>query len=209
MTQTRNATPAPVRGLVALLLAFLVTLMPLLASPAAAAPELTLQSTDTSGAVPVIRKDFQVPNDGGQVFYIQRSPNANTVVYATRMKGGAIDPDAPISAYWRRYNNDGAATALGALERRLAYGVNAKANGDGSYRVTFRALPSKSMTLRMEGGRPALFMPMGGADARLVYAYLDVDDGGLIPRVTGLKIVGRIPSGQYVTETYRVKGGEL
>ena len=51
-------------------------------------------------------------------------------------------------------------------------------------------------------------MPMGNAEARLIYAYLDVEDG-LIPSVTGLKIVGRLPSGQYVTETYRVKGGEL
>lgn len=206
MAQTRTATPAPVRGLVALLFAFLIALI--LAAPAWAAPQLDLVSRDTTAALPVIRKDYPVPNDGGQVFYIQRSPNANTVVYGTRVAGGQIDPKAPVSAYWRRFNTGGEAKALGGLERRMAYGVNAQPNGDGTYRVTFRALPAKSMTLRMEGGRPALFMPMGNAEARLIYAYLDVEDG-LIPSVTGLKIVGRLPSGQYVTETYRVKGGEL
>lgn len=206
MAQTRTATPAPVRGLVALLFAFLTTLIA--AAPAGAAPQLNLVSRDTTSSQPVIRKDFPVPNDGGQVFYIQRSPNANTVVYGTKVTGGQIDPKAPVSAYWRRFNNDGAAKALGGMERRLAYGASAKPNGDGTYRVSFTALPAKSMTLRMEGGRPALFMPMGDAEARLIYAYLDVEDG-LIPSVTGLKIVGRLPSGQYVTETYRVKGGEL
>lgn len=206
MAQTRTATPAPVRGLVALLFAFLTTLIA--AAPAGAAPQLDLVSRDTSGGLPVIRKDFPVPNDGGQVFYIQRSPNANTVVYGTRVAGGQIDPKAPVSAYWRRFNTGGEAKALGAFERRMAYGVKSSANGDGSYAVRFTALPAKTMTLRMEGGRPALFMPMGNAEAKLIYAYLDVEDG-LIPKVTGLKIVGRLPSGDYVTETYRVKGGEL
>jgi len=206
MSQTRTATPAPVRGLVALLLAFFTALT--LAASATAAPQLDLVSRDTSAALPVVRPDFQVPNDSGQVFYIQRSPNANTVVYGTRVAGGRIDPAAPVSGYWRRFNTDGATKALGGFERRMAYGVESRPIGDGTYSVSFTALPAKTMTLRMEAGRPALFMPMGDAEAKLIYAYLDVEDG-LIPSVKGLRIVGRLPSGQYVTETYRVKGGEL
>ncbi|WP_375686995.1 DUF4833 domain-containing protein [Pseudooceanicola sp. LIPI14-2-Ac024] len=209
MVHHGTSAPAPSRRLVVLLFALLGLLIAALAGPAEAAPSLTLENRATASRQPVINPAFQVPNDAGQVFYIQRSPNANTVVYGTRVAGGQIDSSAPVSAYWRRFNNDGGTKGLSTLERNFAYGVNAKANGDGTYRVTFKALPSKTMTLRMEGGRPALFMPMGDAEARLIYAYLDVDDGGLVPSVTGLKIVGQYPSGQYVTETYRVKGGEL
>lgn len=207
MTHSPTASPVRARGLVALLLLILTAFV--LQPRDATAATLALQSRESAGALPQIQPNWPVPRDGGQVFYIQRSPNKNTVVYAARMENGAIDPNRPIQAYWRRFNDAGEAKALNGIERRLAYGVNARANGDGTYRVTFKALPSKSMTLRMDGGRPALFLQMGEAEAQLVYAYLEVDEGGLIPSVTDLKLIGRLPSGSYVMETYRVKGGEL
>ncbi|WP_301069098.1 DUF4833 domain-containing protein [Pseudooceanicola sp.] len=181
-----------------------------LAAPAAqAAPKLSLQSRQVTAAMPVFRSEFPRPKDGGQVFFIQRSPNSNTVVYAARVTGGQLDAKSPVSAYWRRYNTDGAAKGLSGMERRLAYGVSASSNGDGTYDVSFKALPTVKPILRVEKGRPALFTRMGDEEARMIYAYLDVDDGGLFPRVTGLKLVGRLASGKYVTETYRVTGGEL
>ncbi|WP_176440839.1 DUF4833 domain-containing protein [Oceanicola sp. 22II-s10i] len=189
----------------ALFLAFL-TAVALTAAPATAAPQLSLENRAVSGAMPVVNGAYQTPRDGGQVFYIQRSSNANTVVYATKVSGGQIDPKTPVSAYWRRYNTSGEAKALGSMERSMAYGVSSKANGDGTYNVSFKALPSKVMTLKVVDGRPALFSRMGDTDARLVYAYLDVDESGLLPKVTRLKLIGRAPSGKYVMETYKVNG---
>lgn len=208
MARTNRVTPAST-GFAALFLALTMALTALVAAPAAqAAPQLVLQGAQTSGSLPVVEGSYPKPNDGGQVFYIQRSTNPNTVVYASKVAGGQIDSSAPISAYWRRYGSNGAAKALSGLERRVAYGVNAKAAGNGTYRVTFRALPSKTMTLRMADGRPALFTDTSKGEARMIYAYLDVKDG-LIPQVTGLKMIGRLSSGQYITETYQVKGGAL
>ncbi|MGH1423972.1 MAG: DUF4833 domain-containing protein [Pseudooceanicola sp.] len=209
MNQTRTVTPGFAKGLMALLVA-LVVAFATAPAPASAKAKLDLQSRNVTSSMPVFRKDFKRPNDRGQVFFIQRSPNANTVVYAGKMASAdALATKGTISAYWRRYNTSGEAKALSGLERRMAYGANAKSNGDGTYRVTFKALPAMVATLKVVDGRPALFTRMGDSDARLIYAYLDVDDGGLFPRVTGLKLVGKSASGKYVTETYRVTGGEL
>ncbi len=209
MAHYQSVSPAPARGLVTFIIAVAMTFTLLFAAPAEAGPSLSLQSRQVTGSMPVIRKDFPLPKDGGQVFYIQRSPNANTVVYATKVTNGQIDTKSPVIAYWRRFNTDGGVKGLKSLERRMAYGVSAKAKGDGTYRVTFKALPSMTTVLRMDKGRPALFAQMGESEARLVYAYLEVDDGGLLPRVTGLKLVGKTAAGKYVTETYKVSGGEL
>ncbi len=209
MTQIRTESPAFARGLMALLLLIVTTVFAFTAMPAGAAPSLTLKSRDVSAEMPVFRSEFPKPDDPAQIFYIQRSPNSNTVVYATRVENGRIDPEQPVLAYWRRYNTTGEARALKAMERRLAYGASASRQSDDSYKVTFKALESLTATLRLENGRPALFRDMGGTEARLVYAYLEVDEGGLFPKVTELSLVGRTPSGQYVTETYDVKGGVL
>lgn len=67
------------------------------------------------------------------LFIIERSKNKNVVCYAAKMKGGQIDPDDPIEAYWMDIDPEYVKAArakgvtsdrveLGVMESKLAYG---------------------------------------------------------------------------------------
>src|SRR5699024_959923 len=151
---------------------------------------------------------YPVPNDAGMVFYMQRSTNPNTVVYAARFGAdGRLDRSDPISAYWRRYNSDGRAKKLSFLERRMAYGVTTSRRAAGVFDMRFRAIPDIALTLGQRGpGQAVLSIAPQGQPIDLSYGYLEVDDSSLMPSVTGIKLYGqRRADGRPVQVTYAVR----
>src|SRR3569833_3950055 len=79
--------------------------------------------TETA-ALEKMRPEFKTPDEPNQLFFVQRSPNANTVVYAARLDAkGEIDRNDPVEAFWRKSNIAGAKVGLNFIERALAYGV--------------------------------------------------------------------------------------
>lgn len=193
-------------GLAGLVLAVLVA-----GTPAGAA-SLSLHAVEVVGTLPRANPAYPVPRDAGQVFYIQRSMNSNTVVYRANLRGdGSLDPRDPITAYWRRFNDAGEAVGLSFLERQFAYGVGARPlRGEDGFRVRFVALPALDFRLRIADGAPGLFLTEAGRELRLAYGYLDLDERGTIPRVTRLQLVGRaVAGGDVVRLTYDVSGGEV
>jgi len=136
--------------------------------------------------IPAVHPDFAVPNDPGLLFYVQRSSNANTVVYVARPD----HPDAPVAAYWRLFNTDGHARELNLAERLLVYGVGVHATGS-ALRFNVRALPERELTLAPDAnGRPAAWTRFAGRPVRLVYVYVQVDEHGLVPSVPWLDLFG-------------------
>jgi hypothetical protein len=144
--------------------------------------------------IPAMRADFPVPHDPNMLFYVERSVNANTVVYAAHLDpGGRIDPESPIDAYWRWYNVDGHRKPLNFVERVFAYGVTAVTHGPGDNEIDFKiaALPERALRLESDGhGHDQVVMRFGDRTARLVYVYLQVDDHGLMPKVTSVDLFG-------------------
>lgn len=176
------------------------------AAQTAQGSSVTLQSS-----MPVARPEFPVPTDKNVIFYIQRSSNSNTVVYTANLrKDGSIDPNEPVKAFWRRFNTSGERKALSFLEDRMAYGVRArKGNAPGEYKVTFVALPGRTATLRQAAdGSIEVTLGMGKYEATPAYAYVEVKDGGVMPKVERVRLYGRDQaSGKAVVETIRVGGG--
>src|SRR5437763_9064848 len=85
--------------------------------------ELTSSVTELD-QIPRMRPEYPVPNEPYMLYYIERSVNSNTVVYAAHTDSrGRIDPDTPVDAYWRWYNVDGHRKPLNLIERLIAYGV--------------------------------------------------------------------------------------
>ena len=77
-----------------------------------------------SAEIQQLRPEFKVPDEPNQLFYVQRSPNANTVVYAAKLDGqGNFDTRNPVEAFWRKFNIDGSKQPLNFMERMMAYGV--------------------------------------------------------------------------------------
>jgi hypothetical protein len=143
--------------------------------------------------IPAIRPEFPVPNEPNQLFYIERSVNANTVVYAARFdKHGQIDSRKPVDVYWRWYNVDGHRKPLNFIEDMLAYGVRTlPIDPPNAVAVKVVALPERQLVVDEDAkGRPEALIQIGKRTAKLVYVYLQVDNSGLMPNVTALDLFG-------------------
>jgi hypothetical protein len=171
--------------------AIVFSAMLMAASPA---PARDFSSTvSESEEVIRLRPEFKVPDEVNQLFYIQRSPNSNTVVYTARLDAqGNFDSRTPVEAYWRKFNIDGSRQPLNFIERMMAYGVKLNARQPGQA-VTFDivALPQRRLTLSLDARHhPQATMSIDGHTVKVVYVYLQVVEGGLMPRVPALDIFG-------------------
>jgi len=181
----------------------ILILLSLLVAVPAQARDFT-SSVSENPEVIHLRPEFKVPDEPGQLFYIQRSPNSNTVVYAAKLDGhGEFDSSAPVEAFWRKFNIDGAKLPLNFMERVMAYGVRMDAGHPGQP-ITFRvaALPDRKLTLAMDAQHhPQALMQVGTHTVKLNYVYLQVVEGGLLPSVPSLDIFGTdIASGKAIHE---------
>lgn len=157
-------------------------------------------------ATPAMAETYPVPKEPNQVFYVQRSLNPNTVIYAARLdKAGRLDPRQPVEVYWRRYNDEGERKELSGIERRLAFGVKAQAvkGMKNVFRVAVVSYPERVVTLKLVDGVPRLEGKVAGVPARLDHAYLEVDDSGTVPDVTRVRLHGfALATGEPVTESF-------
>jgi hypothetical protein len=157
----------------------------------AQARQMSSQITELD-QIPRVRPEFKVPDEPNQLFYVERSVNSNTVVYAANLDAhGAIDPNRPVDAFWRWYNVDGHKKGLNFIERMMAYGVR-----DNPQRLnqpitfTIVALPERILTLDLDDRKhPEALIQIGSHTVRLTYVYLEVVDG-VVPRVPSFDIFG-------------------
>jgi hypothetical protein len=161
-------------------------------------------SVSESNEIVHLRPEFKVPDEPNQLFYVQRSPNSNTIVYVAKLDAkGNFDSRTPVEAFWRKFNIDGSKKSLNFIERMMAYGVRV-ATGKAGQPVTFTiaALPERKLTLGLDAQhRPQATLAIGSRTVKLAYVYLQVEEGGLMPDVPSLDIVGTdIASGKAIRE---------
>jgi hypothetical protein len=176
----------------------LVMVLALLATPASARDFIS--EIKESAEIPRVRPEFRVPQEPNQLFYIQRSPNSNTVVYAAKLDDqGNLAASAPVEAFWRKFNIDGSKQPLNFIERMLAYGVKMDR---GKMSFSIAALPERKVTLSLDDEhRPQALMQIGNHLVKLAYVYLHVVEGGLMPKVPDLDIFGTdIANGKAIHE---------
>ena len=145
--------------------------------------------------------EYPAPQEPGQLFYLQRTGNSNTVVYVVaRTAVDKIDSQNPIRVYWRRFADAGEVKDLNFLERTLAYGVEHQAvDGDRErYLTHFVAYPKQKIVIEpAPGGRHRAVMPISGEPAQLECIYVEWRPlGGIIPNVLWVDIVGRSLDGR-------------
>ena len=167
------------------------------------ARDFTSQISEGS-EIPKLRPEFKVPDEPDQLFYVQRSPNSNTVIYAARLDAkGNLDRSTPVEGFWRKFNIDGSKQPLNFIERAMAYGVRLDSRKTGKP-VTFSiaALPERKVTVSLDNQhRPEALMQIGSHLVKVAYVYLQVVDGGLLPKIPSLDIFGTdIASGKAIHE---------
>ncbi|MVM39030.1 DUF4833 domain-containing protein [Spirosoma sp. HMF3257] len=116
----------------AVVLAFLVVATSV-GQPVSAKGLTTGQNQDK----PVVTS-FPVPKPlPNQLFYLQRDPNANTIMCTLNVKNGQLDKDDPVHVFWIRYTEESQHKELSYIQRTFAYGIKARALSNEEYELNF------------------------------------------------------------------------
>jgi len=70
-------------------------------------------------------------------FYLQRTPNTNTIICDINLKNNRINEDEPVHVYWLRYAEKGQKQELNFIQRTFAYGMKTTALGNDKYELHF------------------------------------------------------------------------
>lgn len=104
-------------------------------------------SQDRNISTQVDKGKLPIPNEKNQLFYLQRDPDANTIVYVLNLEDGKLNPSNPVLAYWIRYADRGRIEKLTFFQRRMAYGINQKEIEPGVYELQIQAYKALKITL--------------------------------------------------------------
>jgi hypothetical protein len=135
---------------------------------------------------------FPTPPDSPiRLFYIQRSTNANTVVYdANLIANKTLNAKDPVHTYWIRYGDKGQKEELSTIQRTLAYGlytdaINAESNA-------------------FAGGAPIALFPINGKLQILKRVFVSVDESHMMPSVNYIELFGKdVLTGKDVYERFK------
>lgn len=82
---------------------------------------------------------FPTPkNISNQLFYLQRDPNINTIICQLNIdEQGNVDKKKPVNVFWMRYADNEGRKELNYIQRKFAYGIQAKDIGNDQYELHF------------------------------------------------------------------------
>jgi Domain of unknown function (DUF4833) len=127
------------------------------------------------------------------LFTIERSKNANLVVYdARRTESGELDPKQPVVVYWILNAKNGEREELNRVESQRAYGFDiAPGKESGTYALTLKGGKKRPFLVAMREGCPVVLDTIDGREAILDRIYVKAKDDGLSPKVEFVEIFGR------------------
>lgn len=137
---------------------------------------------------------FPVPkNIKNMMFYVQRTPNTNTIIYELNYKKeGLLDADDPIHVFWIRYQEQGQHKELNYIQRKFAYGLKVDELGNNKWKLRFVSYDKHPMYLVLaENGRYYVFTQINGKRSVLNRIYLKIDGGSFWkPNVLYIELKG-------------------
>ena len=148
-----------------------------------------------------------LPSNVSRLFYIQRDPNANTIVYELNINGsGQLDLEQPVHAYWIRYNDKGQHEELGYIQRKFAYGLIQQAIGNGKYDIRFVSY-KKIQFILMKGTdlKYHIYTTIAHKQAILNRIFVKIEGGSFwIPNVVYVELRGTDPAtGQEIVDRFK------
>nr|WP_256488682.1 DUF4833 domain-containing protein [Pontibacter sp. HSC-36F09] len=126
-------------------------------------------------------------------FYVQRDPNANTVVYElNRNAKGLLNEAEPIRIYWIRYADGGERKELNYIQRKFAYGLNTKKLGKDNYELKFVSYGKLPLYLRKaKDGKYHVYTTINKQEAILNRVFVRIEGGTFwVPNVLYVELSG-------------------
>ena len=136
---------------------------------------------------------FPVPHGNpNQLFYLQRTPNPNTIVCELNYKNGVLNLDEPVHVYWIRYGEKGQKAELNYLQRTFAYGVKTKRVADSDYELYFVSYKKYKMHLRKgTDSKFYVFTSINNRNAVLKSVFIKINGGSFwSPNVEYVELKG-------------------
>jgi hypothetical protein len=152
---------------------------------------------------------FPTPlNSPIRLFYIQRSSNANTVIYdANLLPNKTLNPKDPVYTYWIRYAEKGQKEDLTTIQRTLAYGLytNPIASEPNTFEGYFLAYRKRKFMVKLDTkGNPIALFPINNKLQILKRVYVSVNETNFIPSVYYIELFGKDPAtGKDVYERFK------
>lgn len=147
-----------------------------------------------------------LPASVNHLFYVQRDPNANTIVYELNAPNGKLDEEEPVHAYWIRYAAKGEHAELNYIQRKFAYGLNQKPLGNGKYDIRVVSYKKYPMTLmKSQDGKYHIFATIGQKQVILNRIFVRIEGGSFwIPNVLYVELRGSDPvTGQEIVDRFK------
>jgi hypothetical protein len=161
------------------------------------------------GLVAAAQEGFPVPpvtND--LLFYLQRTPNTNTIICDLNTENGKLDEDDPINVYWIRYQEKGQKEELSFIQRKFAYGIKAKKMESGTYKLHFVSYSKYQMFLmKATDGKYHVYAPVNEKMVILKSIFIKINKGGTFwsPNIEYFEVKGIDPAtGTEVMERKKV-----
>ncbi|MBS1526042.1 MAG: DUF4833 domain-containing protein [Bacteroidetes bacterium] len=147
------------------------------------------------------------PMSASRLFYVQRTPNANTIIYDLNIaNNGKPDEDEPVKVYWIKYAERSQKEDLNFIQRRFAYGLNTTPLGNGNYDLRFVCYKKFKMTLmKAPDGKYRIFAVISQKPAILNRIFVKIDGGSFwIPNVSYVQVNGTDPdTGKEMVERFK------
>ena len=147
------------------------------------------------------------PTSGERLFYVQRTPNANTIIYDLNLNSdGRLNTEQPVKVYWLKYAEKGQKEELNYIQRKFAYGLNTKALNNGSYDIRFVSYKKFPLTLMKGGdGKYHIFASVAQKQVILNRIFVKIEGGSFwIPNVVYVEIKGTDPeTGKEIVDRFK------
>jgi hypothetical protein len=140
---------------------------------------------------------FPVPaNIKNQLFYLQRTTNTNTVVYALNInEKGVLDESTPVKVFWIRYPEGGMQKDLNFIQKAFAYGTLSKKNKDGSFTIQLVAYKKKEFILKKSASDNTykLYTLINYKESEIKRIFIKIDPGGTLfnPNIAYVEMKGK------------------
>lgn len=141
------------------------------------------------------------------LFYVQRTPNTNTIVYELNTdKEGKPNQHEPVHVYWIRYQEGGKKAELTYIQRKFAYGLHHALTDPEkhSYKLNFVSYGKKDIHLErsLKDKKYHAYLDLGAKKIEVSRIYIRVEGGSFwFPNVPYIEISGKdATTGHFVKE---------
>lgn len=155
-----------------------------------------------------IQGTFPTPPAGSRsLFYIQRTPNTNTIMYDLNVVRGQVDAEDPIKEYWIRYGEDGQQEDLSFIQRNYAYGIKSKKLDDRNFELRFVSYKKLPFLLSWSDrdSRYHVYARINDVEIEVSRVFLQIEGGTFwLPNVVCVEVRGVTrDTGKPVVQTFK------